>query len=161
MSGAMKAAVLALLCLLSAAALPCLGQKDAYKLLTAMREEWPLPDLPYSYDALEPHLDEATLRVHHQGHFKTYTQGMNKAMRAFGDLVSLRRCPPWHAAFPDPSPSSSPCLDAGIQTCSLSSCAHAGLCGWGPPLYAEGPAEQRRGLPQPRSLLCDHVPQQG
>ena len=26
------------------------------------------PDLPYSYDALEPHIDEATMRVHHAKH---------------------------------------------------------------------------------------------
>jgi Fe-Mn family superoxide dismutase len=24
-----------------------------------------VPDLPYAYDALEPHIDEATMRVHH------------------------------------------------------------------------------------------------
>ncbi|OOE36450.1 superoxide dismutase [Salinivibrio kushneri] len=30
------------------------------------------PDLPYAYDALEPHIDEATMRIHHQRHHKTY-----------------------------------------------------------------------------------------
>ncbi|OOE83060.1 superoxide dismutase [Salinivibrio sp. PR6] len=30
------------------------------------------PDLPYAYDALAPHIDEATMRIHHQRHHKTY-----------------------------------------------------------------------------------------
>ena len=31
-----------------------------------------LPDLPYDYNALEPHLDEQTLRIHHDKHHATY-----------------------------------------------------------------------------------------
>ncbi len=27
-----------------------------------------LADLPYAYDALEPHIDQKTLQVHHRGH---------------------------------------------------------------------------------------------
>ncbi len=27
-----------------------------------------VPDLPYAYDALEPHIDEATMKVHHDKH---------------------------------------------------------------------------------------------
>ncbi|MPS32116.1 MULTISPECIES: superoxide dismutase [unclassified Salinivibrio] len=33
---------------------------------------YPFPDLPYAYDALAPHIDEATMRIHHQRHHKTY-----------------------------------------------------------------------------------------
>lgn len=38
------------------------------------------PDLPYGYDALEPHIDEATMRVHHDKHHVGYTTKLNKAV---------------------------------------------------------------------------------
>jgi Fe-Mn family superoxide dismutase len=41
-----------------------------------------LPPLPYAYDALEPHVSEATLRQHHDKHHKAYVDGLNKAERA-------------------------------------------------------------------------------
>ena len=39
-----------------------------------------LPPLPYAYDALEPHIDEATMRLHHDKHHKAYVDGLNKAL---------------------------------------------------------------------------------
>ena len=39
-----------------------------------------LPDLPYAYDALEPHIDEQTMRVHHGKHHQAYTDNFNKAV---------------------------------------------------------------------------------
>jgi Fe-Mn family superoxide dismutase len=39
-----------------------------------------LPDLPYPYDALEPHVDEATMRVHHDAHHKAYVDNANAAL---------------------------------------------------------------------------------
>jgi Fe-Mn family superoxide dismutase len=39
-----------------------------------------LPDLPYAYDALEPHIDEATMRVHHDKHHKAYVDNANAAL---------------------------------------------------------------------------------
>ncbi len=39
-----------------------------------------LPKLPYGYAALEPHFDEATMRVHHQKHHQAYTDKFNKAI---------------------------------------------------------------------------------
>ncbi len=39
-----------------------------------------LPDLPYAYDALEPYIDEATMRIHHTGHHQGYTNGLNSAI---------------------------------------------------------------------------------
>jgi superoxide dismutase, Fe-Mn family len=39
-----------------------------------------LPDLPYAYDALEPHIDEATMRVHHDKHHATYVSRANEAL---------------------------------------------------------------------------------
>ena len=38
------------------------------------------PDLPYAYDALEPHIDEATMRVHHDKHHVAYTTKLNAAV---------------------------------------------------------------------------------
>ena len=35
------------------------------------------PDLPYGYAALEPHIDEATMRVHHDKHHAGYTTKLN------------------------------------------------------------------------------------
>ena len=39
-----------------------------------------LPDLPYAYDALEPHIDEATMRVHHDKHHQAYVTNGNAAL---------------------------------------------------------------------------------
>lgn len=39
-----------------------------------------LPPLPYDYDALEPHVDEATMRVHHDKHHAGYTNNLNAAI---------------------------------------------------------------------------------
>ena len=39
-----------------------------------------LPDLPYPYDALEPHIDEATMRVHHDKHHQAYVTNGNAAI---------------------------------------------------------------------------------
>ena len=44
------------------------------------QREYKLPELPYAYDALEPHIDEATLRVHHLGHHAAYTKKLNTAL---------------------------------------------------------------------------------
>jgi Fe-Mn family superoxide dismutase len=39
-----------------------------------------VPDLPYPYDALEPHIDEATMRVHHDKHHQAYVDKANEAL---------------------------------------------------------------------------------
>jgi Fe-Mn family superoxide dismutase len=39
-----------------------------------------LPPLPYAYDALEPHIDEATMRIHHTKHHQTYVDKLNAAL---------------------------------------------------------------------------------
>ncbi|MFD1177470.1 Fe-Mn family superoxide dismutase [Paenibacillus puldeungensis] len=38
-----------------------------------------LPPLPYPYNALEPYIDEQTMRIHHQKHHKSYVDNLNKA----------------------------------------------------------------------------------
>jgi superoxide dismutase, Fe-Mn family len=39
-----------------------------------------LPDLPYPYDALEPHIDQKTLQLHHRAHHQTYVTKLNEAL---------------------------------------------------------------------------------
>ena len=39
-----------------------------------------LPPLPYAYDALEPHIDEATQQFHHDKHHATYVNRANEAL---------------------------------------------------------------------------------
>ncbi len=38
-----------------------------------------LPELPYPYNALEPHYDEQTVKLHHDAHHKAYVDGLNNA----------------------------------------------------------------------------------
>jgi Fe-Mn family superoxide dismutase len=38
------------------------------------------PDLPYAYDALEPYIDETTMKIHHDKHHATYTAKLNAAI---------------------------------------------------------------------------------
>ena len=39
-----------------------------------------VPPLPYGYDALEPHIDEATMKVHHDKHHQAYVDKANAAL---------------------------------------------------------------------------------
>ena len=41
---------------------------------------YPLPDLPYAKDALEPHIDARTMEIHHDKHFAGYTNKLNAAL---------------------------------------------------------------------------------
>ncbi len=39
-----------------------------------------VPDLPYPYDSLEPHIDEATMKLHHDKHHQAYVDKLNAAV---------------------------------------------------------------------------------
>ncbi|MCD8502229.1 MAG: superoxide dismutase [Bacillaceae bacterium] len=39
-----------------------------------------LPELPYSFDALVPHIDEETMKIHHGRHHNTYVTNLNAAL---------------------------------------------------------------------------------
>ena len=43
-----------------------------------------VPDLPYPYDALEPHIDAETMRIHHDLHHKAYVDNANAALAGTG-----------------------------------------------------------------------------
>jgi len=45
-----------------------------------------LPPLPYDYKALEPHIDEQTMRLHHDKHHAAYVNNLNAALDAHADL---------------------------------------------------------------------------
>jgi len=45
-----------------------------------------LPLLPYSFDALEPHIDAKTMEIHHDKHHGTYVTNLNKALEGHADL---------------------------------------------------------------------------
>ncbi len=47
-----------------------------------------LPPLPYDYNALEPHIDEQTMRIHHDKHHATYVTKLNGALEGHADLAS-------------------------------------------------------------------------
>lgn len=55
-----------------------------------------LPSLPYDYDALEPHIDAQTMKLHHDIHHKGYVDGLNgaeaklAAMRDSGDYAAVQ-----------------------------------------------------------------------
>jgi Fe-Mn family superoxide dismutase len=49
-----------------------------------------LPALPYSFDALEPHIDAQTMQIHHDRHHQAYVDNLNKALAGTdGENASL------------------------------------------------------------------------
>lgn len=60
-----------------------------------MSEKYTLPDLPYDYAALEPHISARIMELHHDKHHKTYVDGANTALeklaeaRANGDFANV------------------------------------------------------------------------
>ncbi|MBC6934503.1 MAG: superoxide dismutase [Chloroflexi bacterium] len=47
-----------------------------------------LPNLPYAFNALEPHIDARTMEIHHGKHHAAYTTNLNKALEKYPDLQS-------------------------------------------------------------------------
>ncbi|WP_042345922.1 superoxide dismutase [Bacillus massiliigorillae] len=45
-----------------------------------------LPQLPYAYDALEPHIDKETMNIHHTKHHNTYVTNLNAALEGNAEL---------------------------------------------------------------------------
>ena len=45
-----------------------------------------LPPLPYDYTALEPHIDEQTMRIHHDKHHAAYVNNLNAALEKHPEL---------------------------------------------------------------------------
>ncbi|WP_114578821.1 superoxide dismutase [Saliphagus sp. LR7] len=45
-----------------------------------------LPDLPYAYDALEPHIDQRIMELHHGTHHQGYVDGANSALKKLAEI---------------------------------------------------------------------------
>ncbi|WP_096201269.1 superoxide dismutase [Bacillus sp. FJAT-45350] len=50
--------------------------------------KYELPALPYAANALEPHIDEQTMNIHHGKHHNTYVTNLNAALEGHDDLAS-------------------------------------------------------------------------
>lgn len=48
-----------------------------------------LPNLPYSYEALEPHIDAKTMEIHHSKHHNTYITKLNAGLEKHPELLEL------------------------------------------------------------------------
>lgn len=48
-----------------------------------------LPDLPYDYNALEPHVDAQTMQLHHDKHHATYVDKVNAAIEEQEELAAM------------------------------------------------------------------------
>ena len=48
--------------------------------------KYELPQLPYSYDALEPYIDTKTMEIHHTKHHQTYVDKLNTALEKYPEL---------------------------------------------------------------------------
>jgi Fe-Mn family superoxide dismutase len=78
-------------------AAPALGGWSAAREMPVTQSgEFVLPELPYPYEALEPHIDTETMRLHHDIHHAGYVKGLNNAMakldeaRKSGDTSLLK-----------------------------------------------------------------------
>ena len=47
-----------------------------------------LPQLPYAFDALEPHIDAQTMQIHHGKHHQAYVNNLNAAIEKAPDLAN-------------------------------------------------------------------------
>ncbi|WP_027480826.1 superoxide dismutase [Deinococcus pimensis] len=51
--------------------------------------KYELPQLPYAYDALEPHIDARTMEIHHTKHHQAYVNNANAALEGLDELQAL------------------------------------------------------------------------
>lgn len=70
---------------LAAAAQPEMGGPLIDVGWDAEQGKYVLPPLPYDYNALEPHIDAQTMRIHHDKHHQGYVNGLNSALEALAE----------------------------------------------------------------------------
>ena len=71
----------------SAASSDLLPEDTAYEMIVESSDHYAHPNLPYEYNALEPFINAATLKVHHQGHHRAYCTKMNAALKEWREKV--------------------------------------------------------------------------
>jgi len=54
-----------------------------------MPNQHTLPELPYAFDALEPHIDARTMEIHHGKHHNAYVTNLNNALAKHPDWLEL------------------------------------------------------------------------
>ena len=51
-----------------------------------LKNVYTVPPLPYAYDALEPAIDEETMKLHHDKHHAAYVANLNEAVNSVPEL---------------------------------------------------------------------------
>lgn len=67
------------------------GSAGKHEMMGFHGGEFVLPPLPYAYNALEPHIDEETMHLHHDKHHAGYVKGANKACEALMEIRQGKR----------------------------------------------------------------------
>ena len=52
-----------------------------FSTLPLRTQDFSLPELPYKYEALEPHIDKLTMEIHHSKHHAGYIKNLNEALK--------------------------------------------------------------------------------
>jgi Fe-Mn family superoxide dismutase len=66
--------------------------------------EYLLPNLPYAFNALEPHIDEQTMQIHHDRHHAGYVNRLNSALETFPEWREQSLTLPYMLAHLDELP---------------------------------------------------------
>lgn len=72
-----------LLCTIMTCTFMCLNFVKAEE---TVQDDFKLPMLTYSYDALEPYIDAETMKIHYEKHHGTYVDNLNKAVNKYPEL---------------------------------------------------------------------------
>lgn len=65
--------------------MPALGSRGS-------RQKHSLPDLPYDYGALEPHISAQIMQLHHSKHHATYVNNLNAVEEKYLEALEKGRC---------------------------------------------------------------------
>lgn len=75
------------------------------------RHKHSLPDLPYDYGALEPHINAQIMQLHHSKHHAAYVNNLNATEEKYHEALAKGRCEA--PARETPRVQTNVCFDAG------------------------------------------------